>query len=146
MQAPEFTLNDLDGRPRALRDLLTEGPLLLAFFKIDCPTCQLTFPYLQRLADRGGRRVVAISQDDAEGTREFHSDFKIALPTLIDSVASRYAVSRAYGLTHVPSLFDIGAGGEIAWSGTGFDKAVLENLAGGGLFSEADRVPVFKPG
>jgi len=40
---------------------------VLAFFKIDCPTCQLTFPYLQRMADRGQRRIVAISQDDEIG-------------------------------------------------------------------------------
>jgi thiol-disulfide isomerase/thioredoxin len=52
-------------------------PVLLAFFKITCPTCQLTFPFLQRLMDRGGPRVVGISQDDAAGTAEFNEAFSL---------------------------------------------------------------------
>ena len=46
------------------------APVLLAFFKINCPTCQLTFPFLQRLADRGGPRIVGVSQDDAASQDE----------------------------------------------------------------------------
>ncbi len=143
MRAPDFTLRTLDGSERSLASL---QPVVLAFFKIDCPTCQLTFPYLQRIADRGQRRIVAISQDDEEGTREFHEDFKIRLETLIDPAASRYAVSRAFGITHVPWMFEVSADGEIVGDFAGFDRPKLEALAGGALFTDADRVPVYKPG
>lgn len=143
MRAPDFTLPALDGAERSLNSM---RPVVLAFFKIDCPTCQLTFPYLQRIADRGDRRIVAISQDDEEGTREFHADFKIRLETLIDPASSRYAVSHAFGITHVPWLFEISADGEIVSDFVGFDRAKLEELAGGELFTDADRVPVYKPG
>jgi peroxiredoxin len=30
--APDFTLNDTDGKPVSLHDLLQRGPVLLAFF------------------------------------------------------------------------------------------------------------------
>ncbi|MBM3754483.1 MAG: TlpA family protein disulfide reductase [Acidobacteria bacterium] len=143
MRAPEFTLRTLDGAERRLDSM---RPVVLAFFKIDCPTCQLTFPYLQRIADRGLRRIVAISQDDEEGTREFHTDFKIRLETLIDPAVSRYAVSRAFGITHVPWLFEVSAEGEIVSTFSGFDRAKLDTLAGGALFTDADRVPEYKPG
>ena len=144
MRAPSFSLRDLDGAARSLDSLLADGPAVLAFFKIDCPTCQLTFPYLQRMADRGQRRIVAISQDDEEGTREFHTDFKIRLETLIDD--GGYGVSKAFRITHVPWLFELSADGEIVSDWAGFDRAKMEALAGGALFTDADRAPVYKPG
>lgn len=140
MRAPDFSLRTLDGAERSLESLC---PVVLAFFKIDCPTCQLTFPYLQRISDRGQRRIVAISQDDEEGTREFHADFKIRLETLIDA---GYGVSKAFGITHVPWLFEVSEDGEIVSDFAGFDRSKLEALAGGALFTDADRVPLYKPG
>jgi peroxiredoxin len=144
--APDFTLRNLNGESRGLRSILAGGPVVLAFFKIDCPTCQLTLPFLQRIADRGAQRVIAVSQDDREGTLEFHNEFRISLDTVIDEESSRYAVSRAYGVTNVPTLFSVGAEGTIVDSIHGFDKARLDELAGGGLFTDADRVPAYKPG
>ncbi len=35
---------------QSLEDILGKGPALLAFYKISCPVCQLTAPYLERLA------------------------------------------------------------------------------------------------
>ena len=38
--APDFTLPDQDGRPRRLRDLLADGPLILYFYPADfTPGC-----------------------------------------------------------------------------------------------------------
>ena len=47
--APQFDLPGLAGDRTSLPDLLVSGPVLLAFFKVTCPTCQLTFPFLERL-------------------------------------------------------------------------------------------------
>ncbi len=52
--APEVTFFDAMGREHTLTSLLAEGPVLLAFFKVSCPTCQLTLPYLQRISGREG--------------------------------------------------------------------------------------------
>ena len=48
-RAPEFELKTLDGKKFTLRDELAHGPVALAFFKVSCPTCQYTFPFLERL-------------------------------------------------------------------------------------------------
>ena len=127
---------------------LTE-PVLLAFFKITCPTCQLLFPYLQRLRDRGGPRVVGVSQDDAEGTAEFNAAFGVRLETVSDPKDGGYAVSNAYGLEYVPALFLVEPDGRISWKSESFSKPDLESLAarwGVAMFDASDRVPIYKPG
>ena len=122
------------------------APVLLAFFKINCPTCQLTFPYLQRLADRGGPRIVGVSQDDAEDTAEFKAAFGVRFEIVLDT---GYPVSRAYGLEYVPAMVLVEPDGRISWRSEAFAKADLEELAGRWgvrIFDAGDRVPNYKPG
>lgn len=125
------------------------GPVLLAFFKITCPTCQLTFPFLQRLAERTGLRVVGISQDNEEDTAEFNSALGVKFETVPDPANEGYRVSNAYEIEYVPTLFLIGLDGRIEWVRESFSKPDLEALAarwGAALFEPSDRVPVYKPG
>ena len=104
--APDIDLPDTDGASWSLREALRNGPVVLAFFKISCPTCQFTFPFLQRLADSadGGAQLIAISQDDAEDTREFQQSFGVSMATLLDA-SPDYPASNAYGIAGVPSIF-----------------------------------------
>jgi peroxiredoxin len=125
------------------------APVLIAFFKIACPTCQLAFPYLQRLAERGGPRIVGISQDDVAGTEEFKAAFGVNFETVRDPPEAGYAVSNAYGLEYVPALLLVEPDGNVSWKSEGFAKADLESLAarwGVTLFDSHDRVPNYKPG
>ena len=48
-KAPEFTLKAIDGKEFSLSGELGHGPIVLAFFKVSCPTCQYAFPFLERL-------------------------------------------------------------------------------------------------
>jgi peroxiredoxin len=154
-KAPEFDLLSLAGESTNLQDLLASGPVLLAFYKTSCPTCQLTFPFLERL-HRGksadASRVVAISQDDRRTTSEFNRRYGISFTTLLDPHepgGARYPASNAYGIANVPTLFLVEQDGQISQSVAGFEKAELERLArrfGVELFTAADRVPVFQPG
>ena len=48
-KAPEFELKTLEGKRFSLNEELAKGPVVLAFFKVSCPTCQYAFPYLERL-------------------------------------------------------------------------------------------------
>jgi peroxiredoxin len=131
--APDFELPDLDGRPWRLKDSLARGPVLLAFFKISCPTCQFTFPFLQRLiegnaeADPDAPRLVAITQDDAAATRQFEERLGVSMPTLVDDPRT-YPASNAYRITHVPSLFLVEKDGKISQAFDGFSKAEIEKL------------------
>ncbi len=67
-QAPDFTLKDVQGGTRSLKELASEKAVLVAFYKISCPVCQFTLPFLERLNQSEKVEVVAVSQDDAEGT------------------------------------------------------------------------------
>src|SRR6266566_4946480 len=91
-QAPDFRLRDLSSRLRTRSEISGGKPVLLAFFKVSCPVCQYAFPFLERIY-RGRTRqdiaMYAISQDDAESTREFDGEFGITLPTLLDTEEGR---------------------------------------------------------
>jgi peroxiredoxin len=54
-RAPDFELKTLDGKRGWLGEELSRGPVVLAFFKVSCPTCQYAFPFLERLHKAYGR-------------------------------------------------------------------------------------------
>src|SRR5271157_5246361 len=104
--APGFSLKALDGKEYSLEKLLERGPAVVAFFKISCPVCQFTVPFLERLHERyagDGASVIGVSQDDARSTKEFNREYGVTFPTLLDG--ERYSASNAYGLTNVPTIF-----------------------------------------
>jgi peroxiredoxin len=148
--APEIDLPDLDGGQLKLTEALERGPVVLVFFKIACPTCQMTLPFLQRLADStlSKAQLVAISQDDAGDTREFQQRFSVSMPTVLD-VRPNYPASNAYRIDNVPSIFLVQTDGMIALAVDGFHKAALKDLGrlfGVEVFRETDRVPELRPG
>src|SRR5205085_8108931 len=61
--APTFILPDV-ATDEDVTNPWTEGQVVLAFFKVSCPVCQLAAPKVQALAD-GGVRVTAIGEDPA---------------------------------------------------------------------------------
>ena len=155
--APAFKLKSLEGQEYELRSLLKSGPVVVAFFKISCPVCQFTLPYVQRLADRyagEGVTFVAISQDDARSTKEFNKEYGVKFPTLLDTQG--YPVSNAYGLTSVPTIFLIAPDGKVLVSEMGFNKGDLETIVDEladhrklpplPLFRPDEAVPAQRPG
>ncbi len=141
LPAPDFELPTLDGGAFHLSQALSGGPVVLAFYKAACPTCQFTFPYLQK---SGNSRIWAISQDEPEETRAFLKHFGIALPVLIDP--HPYEVSREYGVEYVPAVFIIGQDGVIRTSDYGFSKDTLSKIAGHEMFPSDDGIPATRPG
>jgi peroxiredoxin len=147
--APDFHLPRLDGGTVALQEILANGPALIAFFKTTCPVCQFTLPFLERIHQAGTLPVYTISQDDAEDTREFNREFGIALPTLLDSARSGYAVSDAFGISSVPSMFLIERDGGVSRAIEGWSKRDIESLgalAGARVIRQGDNVPEWKVG
>lgn len=140
--APDFKLGSF-----SVSSALGRGPVLLAFFKISCPTCQLTFPFLRRLAEQqagpGAPRLVTISQDDEKSTAQFQERFGPAEPALLD-LKPGYTVSNLYQIRNVPTLYLIETDGRISMAVAGFSKAHLEKL--GVRFREDEQVPAMRPG
>jgi peroxiredoxin len=102
---------------------------VIVFYKYNCPTCQWTMPFLQKIYDAYGDAFyfVAIAQDDAEKTQGFQRDYGVTMPILLDM--SPYKVSSAYGLEIVPSIFLVDPYHKISYSGEGFVKQEILNLA-----------------
>src|SRR5579871_1233513 len=127
------------------------GPVLLAFFKISCPTCQLALPFLQRISDGAagtGPRIVAVSQDDQTGTDQFRRRFAISLETVLDP-APAYHASRMYAISSVPSLFLVESDGRVSLASAGFSREDFESLGGRfgvEVFKPGENVPFFRPG
>lgn len=148
-KAPGFELNTLDGKSFSLTDTLVRGPVVLAFFKVSCPTCQYAFPFLDRLHKAyavNGVCLIGISQNGAKDTSAFNQEFGVTFPVLLDDTDS-YPVSNAYGLTNVPTIFWIAQDGEIEVSSVGWVKADFEQI--NRKMAEAGKsVPavLFKPG
>jgi peroxiredoxin len=148
-KAPEFELKTLDGKKFSLGEELARGPVVLAFFKVSCPTCQYAFPFLQRLHKvygAKGVRLFGVSQNNANDTAAFNKEFGITFPVLLDDTHS-YPVSNAYGLTNVPSVLWVGQDSEIEISSVGWVKADFEeiNCKMAGAEKTAPAV-IFKPG
>jgi peroxiredoxin len=155
--APAFELTGMDGHRYALQEALARGPLLVAFFKVSCPTCQYTFPFVERLHQQfraPGIQVWAISQDNARDSQSFAKEFGITFPVLIDDYP--YETSRAYGIRFVPTLFLVSSSGQVELAGDGFSKVDLLEIQKwfGKHFSlnppplslPTEKVPEFKPG
>jgi peroxiredoxin len=148
-KAPEFTLPDLDGVRRTLPDLLARGPVLLAFYKVSCPTCQFTLPFLERASTDRRVSVYGVSQDNAGETVDFQNRYGLTFPTLLDGRAEGYSASNAYKLTHVPTLYLVEADGRISWASSGFVKGELEEINrrfDAGMFLPGEQVPERRPG
>jgi peroxiredoxin len=129
--APDFRLPTLDGKQVSLHDLLRDGPVVLAFFKVSCPVCQYAFPLYERMAKAhkdAGAAFLGISQNKASDAKAFAREYGVTFPIVIDDEANSYAVSNAYGLTNVPTLFYIAPGGEIEVSSVGWSKAEVEEV------------------
>jgi peroxiredoxin len=148
-RAPEFRLERLGGGATSLQDLLASGPVLLAFFKVSCPVCQLTFPILERLHTAGAISVYGISQNDEEDTREFNRRFGVTFPTLLDREEDRFPASNAFGIGSVPTLFLVERDGKISRVIEGWQRKPVELLgtqAGFTVFRPGEFLPEMKAG
>lgn len=153
-QAPTFSLKDLQGHTVTLNDLTKNAPALVAFFKVECPTCQYTLPFVERLHQAmPNASIIGVSQNPATDTSAFAKKFQLTLPLLLDD--NGYVASRSYGITTVPSLFLIDKDGKIqfafeGWAKDDFERLAQQMKAEGGpppvIFKPSESVQAFKAG
>jgi peroxiredoxin len=155
--APNWQLTSVDGKKYSLKEGLSKGPVLLGFFKAECPVCQFTFPFLERLYQQlkaKGIRLWGVSQDNARATQRFAKEYGLTFPLLIDDYP--YETSRNYRLEYVPSLILIGTDGKISIASEGFSKADLlaiqkalaqhHAVVPPALFQPHEQIPEYRPG
>jgi peroxiredoxin len=156
-KAPNFALKSADGKEFSLSKLLERGPVVAAFYKVSCPVCQFTFPYLQRmhqLYGSGDVTFLGIGQDSPADAQKFAKQYGVTFAMVTDEKS--YRVSNDYALTTVPTIFLINSDGTVQVSSTGFSRPDLEKIAGelaerqkiafSPLFAASESVPDYKPG
>ena len=103
--APDFTLNDQQGNPVKLSDLLSGGDLILYFYPADfSPGCTVeacTFRDNYNDIQDAGARIVWISSQGVASHARFSKRFNIPFPLLSDpskQVVKAYGVNGLMGL------------------------------------------------
>jgi len=124
-KAPSFTLPAIDGGEE-VTDPWTQGPTVLAFFKVSCPVCKMVAPMLTKLSE-GGARVVAVGQDPPETIARYRDSQGQWVPSV--SEPPPYEVSEAYGLEAVPTLYLVGPDGAIEQALPGWNRETWNELA-----------------
>lgn len=134
--APDFTLQDVEGRPFTLSEHRGEV-VVLNFWATWCPPCRAEIPGFIDLQDafrdRGVLFVgVALDEEGAAVVRPYARERGMNYPVLVDGwpAAARYG-----GVGTVPTTFLIDAEGRIRYRHTGLLlqpslRAALERLAG----------------
>ena len=148
-RAPDFQLSRLEGGEASFAEVAAGRPVLLAFFKVTCPVCQLTMPFLERLHASGALTICGVSQNDAADTREFNGYFGVSFATLLDVEDEDFPASNAYGVSSVPSMFLVEPDGVISRVMEGWNKKEMASLgeaAGIALFQPEENVPAWKAG
>lgn len=149
VNAPNISLTNTQGQPFSLQQARGATPVVAAFFKVGCPTCQYAFPFFERIFNAYPREKVTfigVSQDKKEDTEAFAKRFGVTFPVLLDDTKT-YPASNAYGLTNVPSTFVISPAGKIELSSVGWDKNDVTRL--NELVAKAAGLPpaqIFKAG
>lgn len=125
--APDFILNDLNGKPATLSSYRGKV-VLLDFWATWCDPCRDEIPRFIALQDKyrdRGLRIVGVSMDDTpEPVREFQQQFKMNYPVVMGSAR----IGELYGgILGLPVAFLIGPDGRIYSKHFGAtDTAVFE--------------------
>jgi peroxiredoxin len=142
--APDFSLNATDGQPLTLDEVLSNGPVVLTFYRGSwCNFCNAALKVWQRVLPELsaiGVKLFAIAPETLEVCRDFKSVAKLDYELLSDT---GHVAADAYGLTfELPALAretlasfgkDVGAlNGNGEWSvpvtatfAIGIDKRIL---------------------
>ncbi|MBZ0154310.1 MAG: TlpA family protein disulfide reductase, partial [Planctomycetes bacterium] len=146
--APDFALEDVDGKPIALQDFAGKV-VVLDFWATWCGPCKAAMPHVEEVAkhfaDQGVVVVAACTSDDRANFVDWVRANRRQLPHVVfafdplgrdENRASR----KLYGVSGIPQQFVIGKDGKIAALVTGYmaGEVLLEAaLAKAGVTVEA---------
>jgi len=157
-RAPDFDVPLVGGGRIVRDDLVRAGGGVLLFVKGDCPASELVasrvWPLVRALA-RGDRPFLAVFQGEEGAARDFRAALGVSLPLAHE--AAPFAVSRAYEVNVVPTLFVLDGAGSIAGRLEGFHRSeyialgasLQRALALGGqppVLDRPEELPEVRPG
>jgi len=124
--APDFTLPDETGTPRALKDFLAKGPVVLFFYPTalssGCTAEACRFRDMAAEFDAVGAQRIGISGDTVDKQKQFTEAHTFDYPLLSDAdlgVATAYGVKRRFITPVKRATFVIGTDRKICHVVTG---------------------------
>jgi len=124
--APDFTVQDLEGKEFRLRDCCGKDAVLLFFWSFFCGPCREEIPLINAIAQdyRGkGLQVVGVNLDGREMKKaidKFVANEKIAFRIVFDELdGDTFRVADPYGVAGTPALFVIDRQGIIIYGTLG---------------------------
>ena len=155
--AQAFALQGTDGQKHNLDEIKAKGTGFFAFFKVTCPTCQYTLPFLERIYQKVKAADIpfwGIVQDPLDKAREFARQYNTTFPILIDD--RPHLTSKIYGISIVPTWYLVDGNLKVLAVGESWVKKEYVNLATllaektgveiVGLFSPEENIVELKPG
>jgi peroxiredoxin len=130
-----------------------EGARVLYFYKVTCPTCQISAPVAEKLHQRLGERFVGVGQDPREKLDQFAQELGPTFTAVPDEPP--YPLSDAYGIRVVPTVFVLDNGKVVdvveSWDRDGWNRVAakageLTGEAAEAVSWEGDGLPPFRPG
>jgi peroxiredoxin len=111
---PDFSLKDLSGKTRSLKDYRGKA-VLLYFTTTWCPYCKRDIPNLKKLyaslKDKDFELVAIYINESQKKVASFATRYTLPYPVLLDTDAS---VARTYGIRGVPTKILLHKDGSIA--------------------------------
>jgi len=111
--APNFQLNNLEGKPASLSDLRGK-PVILNFWATRCPPCVSEMPYLQEIYNEWSETelmLLAINiGESSTKVNDFIQSHNLSLPVLLDT---KQDVAQRYNIQYIPTTFFIDKDGII---------------------------------
>ena len=109
-KAPDFSLVSTDGSKVALASLAGR-PLVINFWRSDCPPCRSEMPLLAHAVPPSGVELVLVNWgQSADVAKSFLDSLGVGRPALLDS---DLATGRAYGVAALPTTVFVRADGTI---------------------------------
>jgi cytochrome c biogenesis protein CcmG/thiol:disulfide interchange protein DsbE len=115
-EAPDFTLNDLDGNPVSLSDF--RGlPVVVNFWATWCAPCRIEMPELQAAYDKyqdDGLTILALDQDEPAdiASAYFYDEMGLTFTPLLDEGSQVSTDFGSFGV--LPSTYFIDASGAVS--------------------------------
>ncbi|MFH0931839.1 MAG: redoxin domain-containing protein [Candidatus Zixiibacteriota bacterium] len=132
--APDFTLKDLNGVEKSLKEFRGKV-VLLNFWATWCSPCRIEIPSMVELYKKyndKGLEIIGVNLDrmDKSGVEKFSSEYNITFPILLDPTGK---IATLYGITALPATFILDRNGKIQ-----------ERVAGGKDWSSEENLKIFE--
>jgi thiol-disulfide isomerase/thioredoxin len=129
-QAPQVTIEDLQGKPVALHELIKGKPAVIEFWATWCEQCEALQPEIDRITQRFGDRVqvIAVAVGVAQTVRRVQqhvTEHKITYPVLWDG---RGAAVRAFNAATTAIVVIVDAQGKVIYNGVGPSQRLVAEV------------------